>query len=210
MSGEELLNLEAVAKIYGHRLIFKNLNFKFHSGETALITGSNGAGKSTLLKIIAGLVTPSAGKMKKKAGLRIAYLGHATFLYPGLTAIENLDFWARAAGISAGKDFLLEVLKKVNLLPHAYEQTRIFSRGMAQRLNFARVMLLEPDLFLLDEPFTGMDAASRELVIAAMTFFRDKGAAILMVSHDAELDKALCNKIFLIADKTLVPVGFSC
>lgn len=205
MPDEHLLSLESVAKIYGHKLIFKNVSLKFHAGDAALLTGDNGTGKSTLLKVIAGLTAPSAGKISKKDNLRLAYLGHATFLYPGLTALENLSFWAKASGINASSDNLLAALEKVGLLNSAHEQAGIFSRGMAQRLNFARVMMSQPELFLLDEPFTGMDSQSRQLVLQAVQNHRDAGAAILMISHEPERDKILCAKILTLSGHTLAP-----
>lgn len=206
MPDEPLINLESVAKIYGHKLIFKNINLKFYAGDTALLTGANGAGKSTLLKLIAGLTAPSAGKIGKMENLRMAYLGHATFLYPGLTAMENLSFWANAAGIKASSDNILAALEKVGLLNSAHELAGVFSRGMAQRLNFARVMMSKPELFLLDEPFTGMDSQSRQLVLQSMQNHKAEGAAILMISHEPERDKCLCAQILEISGHTLVPV----
>ena len=92
MQQTAVLTLQGVAKFYGDKLIFRNLNFSAMPGRLYLILGSNGSGKSTLLRIMAGLAKPEAGLVNKAAGLRISYLGHATFLYNHLTAMHILTW----------------------------------------------------------------------------------------------------------------------
>ena len=159
-----MLRLENLAKLYGLKVVFKGVSCRFTAGSITLLAGGNGAGKSTLLRIIAGLSRPSAGEVifdgtgvggvAREDGPRLAYLGHATFVYPGLSALENLQFWARAHGLRPSRAELLALLEHVGLAAHAEERAGVFSRGMAQRLNLARVLLLDADLVLLDEPGT--------------------------------------------------------
>ena len=151
-----MLELDRVAKLYGAKVIFKDVSCAFASGSVSLLVGGNGAGKSTLMRIMAGLSRPSAGSVRlaesgpRAEGPRLGYLGHATFLYPGLTALENLAFWRTAHGLRLSGAGLSAMLERVGLAAHAHERAGIFSRGMAQRLNLARVLMLEPDLLLLD------------------------------------------------------------
>ena len=165
-----MLELDRVAKLYGVKVIFKEVSCAFTAGSVSLLVGGNGAGKSTLMRIMAGLSRPSAGRVRqaesgtRSGGLRLGYLGHATFLYPGLTALENLAFWRTAHGLRLSRSDLLTGLERVGLAAHAHERAGVFSRGMAQRLNLARVLMIEPDLLLLDEPGTGLDAASLALL----------------------------------------------
>lgn len=94
-----MLELKRVAKLYGVKVIFKDVSCAFAPGSVSLLVGGNGAGKSTLMRIMAGLSRPSAGTVRCAADdVRLGYLGHATFLYPGLTALENLAFWREAHG----------------------------------------------------------------------------------------------------------------
>ena len=191
-----LLTLARVAKFYGDKLVFKGLDLELARGETLLVLGPNGAGKSTLLKVMAGLSRASAGTVENRADPdRSAFLGHATFLYPGLTARANLAFWARMYGTDADRDELDAILDRVGLLRAAEEPAGTFSRGMAQRLSLARLFLLDPELLFLDEPDTGLDAPSRGLLKRELAAFRERGAALVWVSHRFESDRDLADRV---------------
>lgn len=192
-----------ISKIQGDRIILRNLNLVGEVGALTLVLGANGAGKSTLLRILAGLTRPSAGKLSRKEDLRMAYIGHPTFLYPNLTAIQNLSFHAKIQGLKPTEAGLLEQLKKAGLIAHAYEPARVFSRGMAQRLNFCRALLSSPDLLLLDEPFTGMDAPSQAAMRMELARRRDSGACIVLVSHNPEADATLATQVLRLARGSL-------
>ena len=140
-------------------------------------------------------------------GPRLGYLGHATFLYPGLTALENLAFWRTAHGLRLSGAGLSAMLERVGLAAHAHERAGIFSRGMAQRLNLARVLMLEPDLLLLDEPGTGLDAASLALLRREITAARQRGACVALISHDLAGDAPLADRLLFLADRKLAYDG---
>lgn len=159
------------------------------------ILGANGAGKSTLLRIMANLAAPSGGRRELAPKKRVAYIGHATFLYPNLDAFENLRFQARINSLPADAASIMAWLGKVRLDKFAHEACRHFSRGMAQRLNFARALMLEPDIFLLDEPFTGLDQESAQLMKAELQARRHAGCAIALVSHAPEADLATATHV---------------
>lgn len=206
MSGQVLIHLEKIAKIYGQKIIFKDLGLKLGQGELVLLLGDNGAGKSTLLRIMAGLSRPTAGCIKKHDNATIAYLGHATFLYPRLTALENLTFWANASHAKNSRENILQALEKVRLLQYAHEPARVFSRGMAQRLAFARILLQDAQVMLLDEPFSGLDSASRQMMRQELDTMRDQGKAIVLVSHDPQIDGPLADRLLLIKKNGLIPL----
>lgn len=188
-----------ISKIQGERIILRNLNLVGEVGTLTLILGANGAGKSTLLRIIAGLARPSSGKISRKEDLRVGYIGHPTFLYPNLTAIQNLAFHAKIQGLKPTEAQLLEQLKKAGLIGFAYERAGAFSRGMAQRLNFCRALMPAPALLLLDEPFTGMDAPSQAAMRMELARRRDSGACIVLVSHNPEHDATLATQVLRLA-----------
>ena len=143
-----MLQLVRVAKTYGVKVIFKDVSCAFAPGSVSLLVGGNGAGKSTLMRVMAGLSRPSAGEARLAEHVRVGYLGHATFLYPGLTALENLAFWRDACGLAFSRKDLMAALERVGLEAHAQERAGVFSRGMAQRLNLARILMQEPNLLL--------------------------------------------------------------
>lgn len=204
MNPDAVLSLHKVVKFYGEKLIFRNLNFVGLPGRLYLILGTNGSGKSTLLRLMAGLSSPSGGNICYAKRRNIAYLAHATFIYPNLTALQNLRFWSSAYGINfAHKDLFINILERVGLDSYAHEKAKIFSRGMAQRLNFARCLLLEPNLMLLDEPYTGLDQQSQSLIANEIKNLRNSGTCIVQVSHSPQTDGVLADHIFEVAKANL-------
>lgn len=193
-----MLDLVHIAKIYGVKRIFKNISCHFSAGSCSLLMGANGAGKSTLLRIMAGLCEPSAGQVSKATSARLGYLGHATFIYPGLSAWENLAFWTSALGLRRSTEAISAVLTRVGLADHAQERAGIFSRGMAQRLNLARVLLQEPDILLLDEPDTGLDRASQALLLDEIAEARQRGACIVCITHDLRKYATLADRLLIL------------
>ena len=204
--------LEGVGKRFGPARVLRKVDAAFPRGAVTLVTGGNGAGKSTLLKIMAGLSRASAGRVTRATGVdggepRLGYVGHATFLYPGLTALENLAFWRTAHQLPLDRAALLALLARVGLAGHAHERARVFSRGMAQRLNLARVLMLAPDILLLDEPMTGLDAPARELLRREIADARAAGACVALVSHDLEGDGPLADRVLALASGSVAYEG---
>ena len=208
-----LLEVKGVAKAFGPRLLFRRVDAALMPGTLSLLAGANGAGKSTLMRVMAGLTRADAGSVTLNVPEeKLGYMAHATFLYPGLSARENLMFWAKAASLSDAAARVEKALDTVGLSRHAEERAGIFSRGMAQRLNLARLMLAEPQLILLDEPATGLDTASRRMLLDLMLDARARGAAILWISHDVEKDAKHADFVFTLKDRalTMSPGGASC
>jgi heme exporter protein A len=137
----------------------------------------------------------------------VAYLGHATFIYPGLTALDNLAFWATMYGLSPSRDHLLGLLRRVGLERAAEEKAGSFSRGMAQRLNLARIYLVQPKLIFLDEPGTGLDPASLSRLREEIAGFRDQGAAVVWISHHVVEDAALADTVLALGNRELTYFG---
>lgn len=193
--------LRNVFKSYNHKLIFRDLSLELSSGTLTLIAGPNGAGKSTLLHMMAGLARPTKGTIQLQSNASVGFLGHASSFYPELTAEENLAFWARINNIS-GMD-TDDVLKRTGLSAHAGTIVGFFSRGMAQRLNFARILLLKPALILLDEPFTGIDSDYAKILRQEIINLKMAGTAIAMVSHALTTDIGLADMLAVIKNHRL-------
>ncbi len=197
-----MLRLDKVAKFYGTRLIIKDVSCAIEPGTVTILAGPNGAGKSTLLKIMAGLARPSAGTVDRTvAEDSIGYVGHQTFIYPDLTAMENLAFWSLMHGLDVREEDLLHALDRVELKRFAFERAGTFSRGMAQRLNLARVFLLQPSLILLDEPGTGLDVRSMAILHSEIAAARERGAGLVWISHSVAADLQRADMVLAIRDK---------
>lgn len=179
-----LLQLIAISKVYSNRPILKNISLNITSNTITYLTGENGAGKSTLLKIMAGLLKPTSGEIISNCNLEeIGYLGHTPFIYQDLSAYENLLFWGRLYKKNLDKKQITTAIEQVKLTRFIYERTGTFSRGMLQRLNFARVLMLKPKLLLLDEPESGLDSQSLAICYNEIINAKTAGAGIVWISH---------------------------
>lgn len=190
-----MLAVEDVAKRQGGRIIFDRVSLVLEPGQLLILTGPNGAGKTTLLRILAGASRPDAGRViidgtpleRSRPALRraLGYLGHEPFLYPELTARENLRFWARVYGLEGPVDAAAgRALREWGLEDAADRPVRTFSRGMRQRLGLARAMLHRPRLLLLDEPLTGLDDDGRRRFVDLLDAHLRQGGAAVAATHE--------------------------
>jgi heme exporter protein A len=208
MSSGSLLRLSAVSHFFGSRLIFKGVTCDLSPASIMLVAGPNGAGKSTLLKIMAGLIAPRAGTVERRVADRgMAFMGHQTFVYPALSALGNLEFWNSVYERGLDDAALLGLLERVGLKGFALEAAGTFSRGMAQRLSLARVLLVEPELLFLDEPSTGLDTASQALLYGELEAARARGAGIVWISHDLERDLGRADSVLRLGGRAMTSFG---
>jgi heme exporter protein A len=201
-----MIEVRGLAKYYGRFSALRDLNLTIGAGECVALFGRNGAGKTTFLRIIAGLARPSAGAFKIQRGMTgqqplrgaIGYLSHHTSLYLDLTALENLRFFASLLDVPAGEEFLLGKIDQVGLAGREREPVRNYSRGMQQRLAIARAFLHEPDILLLDEPFTGLDHAGAGFLKNYLLKAHTAGKTCIMAIHDAPLGFEMADRLVVI------------
>jgi heme ABC exporter ATP-binding subunit CcmA len=198
--------VEALEKRFGPVVALAGVDFAVPAGRVLAVLGPNGAGKSTLLRILAGLARPSAGAVRIGAGAgdrrrvrgRVGYVGHATFLYPHLSARENLVFAARLYGVADPAARAAALLAEQGLEPLADRAAGSFSRGQAQRLAIARGLVHDPPVVLLDEPFTGLDPTSADRLAARVRALAAAGRAVVFVTHDLAQAAALGHRALLL------------
>ena len=174
------ITLNSVSKIYGSFAALRNVTASFRTGSCAVILGENGAGKSTLLRVIAGLITPTRGAVTvfstapQQQRRRMAYMSHAPMLYDELTAMENLTYFAslHREGSCACVGSPEMALRAVGLDPKLSRPVGQYSQGMRQRASLARVLQTDPELLLLDEPFSNLDAGSARHMVELLADFR--------------------------------------
>jgi heme exporter protein A len=175
--------------------VLRAVDLRIDPGDVVGIIGPNGSGKSTLLRVLATLLRPSAGTatvLGSPVGSngvldvrrRVALLGHHPGLWGELTLIENLTFVARLAG--AATDGAEDALEAVGLGGAKHRRADHSSHGMQRRVEFARVMLIKPDLLLLDEAHAGLDKAAQALVKAAVRDVRSREGGVVLVSHEPD------------------------
>jgi ABC-2 type transport system ATP-binding protein len=201
-----------VNKHFGRRTVLKGLDIKVSDGEIVALMGPNGAGKTTLLRILSTLTEPSSGSVLLDgtdvhddpvvARKRIGVVGHSTYTYDDLTALENLRFYWSMNGLPA-KDFEEQgkrILQRVGLAHRMNDRAAIFSRGMRQRLAVARALIHDPKSLLLDEPFSSLDQKGIDILSQILAEERSKGCSILIVTHDVQRISALADRADILKD----------
>jgi heme exporter protein A len=217
----EEVSAEDVSRHFGRRRAVSRMTFRATRGIILGLLGPNGAGKSTLLGMLATVLRPSSGTIRygtfgTSAGAalraRIGVLGHDLFLYPELTARENLAFFAGLYGIADSDDRALRALERAGLDARRDDPVASFSRGMRQRVALERALIHDPRLALLDEPFTGLDDASTEALVGRLRALRESRAIVILATHDLDLAEGLLDQaLFLregrIVETTVAPGG---
>ena len=185
------LDVQSVWKYYGDFPALRNISFSVAPGSAVALLGRNGAGKTTLLKILSGLSRPSEGSVKINGGearhqdtrRRIGILGHGISLYDEMTAVENLKLFAQLYQLPNASKVADEMLERVGLSRVRDGLVREFSRGMRQRLAVGRAFLHDPELLLLDEPFTALDDRAIAVLQSMLREMRERGRTIVMSTH---------------------------
>lgn len=210
----ERLAVIDLARHYGRRKALAQVNFTCGAGDIIGLLGPNGAGKSTLLNILATLISPSRGRVEygdrtaAQGGAevrgRIGMLGHDLFLYPELTARENLVFFARLYGLPDAEAVAQARLARAGLADRGDDLVLGFSRGMRQRVALERALLHDPRLVLLDEPFTGLDQASTAALVARLRERQQAGCILVIATHDLDVADGLLSRAIYLKNGRIV------
>jgi len=210
------LTFTDVSRHFGRRRALSRVTVTADAGQVVALLGANGSGKSTFLSIAATLLDPSSGTVRygtataREGGhllrARIGLLGHDLYVYPELTAAENLRFFADLYGLDARVERVSAALASAALLDRAHDPVSSFSRGMRQRLAVERALLHEPRLVLLDEPFTGLDDVSAIALRDRLRRLRDTGAIVLITTHELEAVEPLVDTAYVLVGGRLEPL----
>ncbi len=204
-----MIEAKAIVKRYGRRSVLNGLDLKVQDGEIVALLGPNGAGKTTLLRVMSTLAEPTEGDVliddksvyanPVVARRSIGMVGHSTYTYDDLTALENLKFYWSLNGLprdgfdEAGK----ALLRRVGLAHRMNDRVSVFSKGMRQRLTIARAVMHSPRVLLLDEPFSSLDESGNEILSRMLIEEKARGCSIVIVTHDP-------NKIRGFADRAVI------
>jgi len=186
----EVVNLQCTR---GDRRLFSGIAFELAPGELLHLHGHNGSGKTTLMRALCGLVTPTEGEVRWKGEpirrqrdgfhAELLYLGHKNGIKDDLTGVENLRTACRLAGISISEKEAWEVLERMGLRGHEDLPSRVLSQGQQKRVALARLLVSRAPLWLLDEPFVGLDAAAVELLQSVIRGHVEKGGMVVLTTH---------------------------
>jgi heme exporter protein A len=192
-SADRVLEVRGVSKYFGDFAALREVSLRASPRDAVLVYGPNGAGKTTLLRMLAGLSRPSRGDVlfggasvlrePARAKRAIGFVSHATFLYSDLTARENLHLFGKLFAIDNLGPRIETMLETFSLQDHSRKPVRELSRGLQQRLTLARAFLHQPQWLILDEPFTGLDAAASEHLENLLRGLHDEGKGLIFSTH---------------------------
>ena len=208
--GSLLLEVSGLQRSFGRVHILRGLDLSLRSGEALAVVGPNGAGKTTLLRLLAGLMRPSAGQIhilgqplaqgSGSTRRAIGLLSHHSLLYDDLTLLENLTFAARLYGLAPPHAAAAAALEQAGLAERAHERPGRLSLGLLQRAAIARALLHRPQLLLLDEPFTALDAPASERLRADLRQRMELGLGVVLVTHHLAEVWQLASRVAVLVD----------
>jgi heme exporter protein A len=212
-----VLDVAGLTKRFGHVRALRGVDFVLGAGESLAVFGPNGAGKTTLLRILAGLLRPDGGTVRFGGELlvrgnaahrrRVGLISHHSLLYDGLTAAENLVFHARLYSVADPHAAAARALAGVGLEARASDQVGTFSRGMVQRLAIARALLHDPDVMLLDEPFSGLDQRAAATLRELLGRLRAERRTMVLVTHNIDEGLELATHVAIQVAGRFVSLG---
>lgn len=199
------LEAEGLSRSFGAHRAVDAVSFGLEAGQVLTLLGPNGAGKTTLLRLLSGALRPTDGVVRLGGEAldtrspewqsRVGVLSHQGFLYGHLTARENLSFYADLYDLDDAEARVEAGLAAVELASRAGDEVRTFSRGMRQRLALARTLLHDPDVVLLDEPYTGLDAQAAAVLRGVLEALRDGRRSVVLVTHNLTEGLELADRV---------------
>jgi heme ABC exporter ATP-binding subunit CcmA len=177
-----MLTAHNLSKRFAAKRVFERIELRLAAGDALLVTGPNGSGKTTLLRVLAGLAASSGGDLVRPRREQIGYVGHEPLVYRELTPLENLALFGRLYRVPEARERAGMLLERFGLWEVRHERVSAFSRGMQQRLALCRVLLHEPQLLLLDEPYNALDADGAALLDRTLADLAPR--TLVVATHD--------------------------
>jgi ABC-type multidrug transport system ATPase subunit len=179
-----VIEARKVGRRFGEKRVLRSVDLDVPRGGFAVVTGANGSGKTTLLRMCAGLALPTEGELRVDAErAQIGYLAHEPLVYRELTALENLELYGRLYRVRERRERIGMLLERFGLWDVRGDRVSSYSRGMTQRLALCRVLLHDPALLVLDEPYTALDEQGATLLDAQLGELRTE-RTVLISTHD--------------------------
>ena len=213
----QVIQIKDVCKSFDQRQVLNNISFSVEEGEIFGLLGPSGAGKTTLIKMLIGLLPATSGniailgkELDKKIDESFPSFGMVLDndgLYDRLNCYDNLELYARIYSISNRKKVINDLLEKVGLIESSKKSVSNLSKGMRQRLSFARAILHSPKIVFLDEPTSGLDPATTLQIHSMMKTLKESGTTIFLTTHNMNEAQKMCDHLALLNEGNIVEEG---
>jgi heme ABC exporter ATP-binding subunit CcmA len=219
VGAEIVIEARGLTRKFGHLTALEAVDLDLRQGEALTLFGPNGAGKTTLLRILTSTLKPTSGTVRiagrdprvyeRETRRLLGLISHQTFLYEELTARENLLFFGRLYGAADPAAAATALLDSMGLTLRQDDAVATYSRGMQQRLALARCLIHDPEVVVLDEPFTGLDPHSATMLRRTLEALRTAGRTLLMVTHNLSRGLELSDRFMILAQGRVAAEGVS-
>lgn len=213
----QVIQIKDVCKAFDQRQVLNNISLSVEEGEIFGLLGPSGAGKTTLIKMLIGLLSATSGniailgkELDKKIDESFPSFGMVLDndgLYDRLNCYDNLELYARIYSISNRKKVINDLLEKVGLIESSKKSVSNLSKGMRQRLSFARAILHSPKIVFLDEPTSGLDPATTLQIHSMMKMLKESGTRIFLTTHNMNEAQKMCDHLALLNEGNIVEEG---
>src|SRR3989440_440547 len=195
----DVIRARKLSKRFGEKRVLERLDLEVDRGGFVLVTGPNGSGKTTLLRLCAGLAAPTGGELEVTVPRgNVGYLAHEPLVYRELTALENLDLYGRLYRVAERRERIGMLLERFGLWEAPHERGASYSPGMTQRLPPFPALLPQPELLVLDEPYSALDEGGAELLDALLAELRGEGTFVLATHEPARVEPFASGRLALV------------
>ena len=182
-----MIKANNLSKSFNGNRIFSGINFNLEKSRVLGVVGNNGSGKTTLLKIVAGIMNPDTGEMNLKENIKLDFLGHENMLYHNFSILENIDFFSNISGFRITSELQDEIEKALGLQNILGKKISDLSYGQRKKASMLRSLISDPDLLVLDEPFSNLDSDSTDSFISILKTLKEAGKSIIISSNRKDI-----------------------
>jgi len=182
-----LIKANNLSKSFNGNRIFSGINFNLEKSRVLGVVGNNGSGKTTLLKIVAGIMNPDTGEMNLKENIKLDFLGHENMLYQNFSILENIDFFSNISGFRITSELQDEIEKALGLQNILGKKISDLSYGQRKKASMLRSLISDPDLLVLDEPFSNLDSDSTDSFISILKTLKEAGKSMIISSNRKDI-----------------------
>lgn len=182
-----MIKANNLSKSFNGNRIFSGININLEKSRVLGVVGNNGSGKTTLLKIVAGIFNPDTGEMNLKENIKLDFLGHENMLYQNFSILENIDFFSNISGFRITSELQDEIEKALGLQNILGKKISDLSYGQRKKASMLRSLISDPDLLVLDEPFSNLDSDSTDSFISILKKLKKSGKSIIISSNRKDI-----------------------